>query len=116
MAISRKSAKAKGQKFAQEIKHEILKNSPTLSEDDITVNPASVNGQDLILSGDAKREFPFAIECKRRAKISVYPWFEQASTYADTQCNPALFIRADNRQPLVVLDLPTLFALIKGDD
>lgn len=56
---------------------------------------------------DIDGTWPFVVECKRRAKIGVTPWFAQA-TVASARVPggiPIVVMRADNEKPLVVITL-----------
>ena len=60
------------------------------------------------------------LECKRRRSIAVYEWWDQcndACVELDPDMKnpkPALVIRADNRENLVVLSLINFLELIKS--
>ena len=43
------------------------------------------------------------IECKRRAKISVYEWMEQAIKAANDKQVPVVVARGDNKEALAIL-------------
>ena len=71
---------------------------------------AQASGHDVDLPG-------FALECKRRASIAVYEWWEQACTQANGSGRiPAVVMRAD-RQPdtLVVLRLEDFVKLAREE-
>lgn len=59
---------------------------------------------------------PYSIECKRRATIATYEWWKQACESAETKKRiPILIIRADRKEPLVVMDLPEFMRLIREE-
>lgn len=62
-------------------------------------------GVDVLLSEEAKKTFPFSIECKSHAKMSVFKLFEQAKSNTDPQTITLLVIKQNNSKPLAVLDL-----------
>lgn len=64
-------------------------------------------GSDLVVG-------PFAIECKRRASISVYAWLDQANRDAGDKI-PMVVARADGRRPIVIMDLQSALPLIGGE-
>jgi len=58
----------------------------------------------------------FLIECKRRAKISIYEWWDQCVTACAGQKTPVLAIRGDKRETLVVLRLEDFLALVPKEE
>lgn len=80
--ITRKSAKQKGRKLVYDTKDQLLQAFPTLSSDDILVPGGSQPGEDLVLSPEARKLFPFAIECKNQEHISIWNALDQAEINA----------------------------------
>ena len=66
------SAKQKGRLLQQKVRDGILKNYPQLEPDDVRSTSMGAGGTDVQLSPAAKRLFPYEIECKNLAKVSVY--------------------------------------------
>ena len=54
----------------------------------------------------------FSIECKRRARISVYEWLDQAQRDAGTK-TPIVVARADGRRSIAILDFEALLPLLR---
>lgn len=69
------------------------------------------SGEDILLSEAAISSLPYSIECKSRAAVSVYPWFEQACTNANGR-TPLLVIKQNASKPLVLLDMDDFFRII----
>jgi Holliday junction resolvase len=62
-------------------------------------------GVDVQLSTNAQKLFPFAIECKSRAKQAIYADYEQAEEHAEgTNLQPLVILKQNNKKPLVVMD------------
>lgn len=97
------SAKAKGRKLQQLIRDKILSLWPELSPDDVRSTSMGANGEDIQLSPAARSRFPFAVECKSRKSFTIYKDFEQANGHRK-DVPGILFIKADRKNPLVVLD------------
>ncbi len=57
----------------------------------------------------------FRIECKRRAKIAVYEWLEQAEVAASLGETPVVICRADGKKSLAILDA-VHFAKLMGNE
>lgn len=109
------SAKAKGRKFQQFIRDKILALFPSLEPDDVVSTSMGASGEDVKLSPAARKLFPYAIECKKHAKIAIYSWYDQATSNAGKH-EPLLFIQADRRKALVVVDLDHFLELVKPKD
>lgn len=112
MAIKTSSAKAKGRNLQKKVQAAILAQYPALTEDDVRSCPMGSNGEDIQLSTAAKAAFPYSVECKARAKIAlVYDALAQAKSQNDL--TPIAVIKADRKEPLVVLTLDAFMDLLK---
>ncbi len=60
-------------------------------------------GEDLIMARDARRKFPFSIECKNVEKLNVWNAYEQATANSGDN-EPILFMKKNRKKPLVVVD------------
>lgn len=60
-------------------------------------------GEDLIMARDARRKFPFSIECKNVEKLNVWNAYEQATANSGNN-EPILFMKKNRKKPLVVVD------------
>lgn len=108
------SAKAKGRTLQQKVRDLILKAFPSLKEDDVRSTSMGNQGEDVQLSPAARSLFPFTVECKSYAKFAVYQHYEQAKSHKDGYI-PLLVIKANYKEPLAVLSLDDLLALIKKE-
>lgn len=97
------SAKAKGRKLQQFVRDALITRL-NLSTDDVKSTSMGASGEDVQLSSFARLRFPHSIECKSRAKIAVYEWYQQAKDNAGSH-SPLLVIKQDRSDPLVVLSL-----------
>ena len=70
-----------------------------------------VSGEDISLSPFARRHIPYAIECKSRAAISVYGFYEQAQKNSKG-FEPICVVKQNRSKPLVVVDAEHFFNLI----
>lgn len=112
MTISTASAKQKGRKAQQLVRDAVLAAFPALAPEDVVSCPMGSNGSDLMLSAEARRQFPFSVEVKARAKIAlVYDALAQAER--GDGLTPVAVIKADRKQPLVVLSLEDFVKLVK---
>ncbi len=97
------SAKAKGRKLQQLVRDKIIEVFK-LDPEDCKSTSMGASGVDIQLSSSAYQKFPYAVECKSRAKISIYEMWEQA-TANKGKYDPLLIIKANNKKPLAVIDL-----------
>ena len=99
-----RSKKAKGRRFQNWVRDELLVRFPKLTEEDVYCAIMGERGVDIKLSAKAKKIIPFAIECKNQETFKkIYKYYGQAIYNANKQ-QPALFIKMNQQQPLVVLD------------
>ena len=86
----------------------LLENSQDLTSDDVRSTGMGQTGVDIQLSQAAKKQFPFAIECKNLKSIAVYKFYEQATENAG-DLEPLVVIKQNRAQPLVLVDAKWFF-------
>lgn len=112
MPIKPSSAKNKGRRFQQWVRDMILSTFPVLEPGDVRSTSMGAMGVDILLSPAAERLFPFAVECKNNKSNSIYALYDQAVANRG-KMEPILFVKADRRKPLVVLDAEFFFEWLK---
>lgn len=112
MAIKTSSAKAKGRRLQQQVCALVLKKYPKLQEDDVRSAPMGVNGEDVQLSPAARKCFPYSVECKSHKAFSVYGIYEQSKTNVPRGCKPIAVLKADRKDPLVLISLKHFMELV----
>ena len=70
-------------------------------------------GTDVILRGEAKKLFNFAVECKAQESWSVHGWIEQARKNTGKFKTWLLFAKRSNEKPVVIMDAEFFFELYK---
>jgi hypothetical protein len=98
-----KSQRTKGAGFEREICHvlsESLGGKFTRNLDQVRDG-----GGDIMLPG-------YLIECKRRARISIYEWMEQATKACNAEQKPIVIARADNKDALAIMRLEDFILLL----
>jgi hypothetical protein len=55
------------------------------------------------------------IECKRRRKIALYEWMEQAKVSAKGEKMPVVICRADGKESLVIFTLDDAITLMQNE-
>jgi hypothetical protein len=106
------SAKAKGHKLEYFVRDKLIEKFK-LDKEDIRANIGSETGEDLKLSNKAKKLIPVKIECKSRAKMSVYTYYDQAKGHPGDDLEPVVVIKMNRRKPLVVIDFEYFMELIR---
>lgn len=102
------SAKAKGRRLVADFVKRIS-TSLDIPEEEFTITPSGVNGEDLVPSPAARKRFPFSVEAKSRASIVIYKWFKQAEGHGH---EPILLIKQNRSEPLIVMRTETFLRLI----
>ena len=114
MAIKTSSAKAKGRALQQRVRDLILATFPALTLDDVRSTSMGAGGEDVQLSAVARAAMMnFTIECKARAKIVIYEWFEQARGHKKFGAEPLLIVKGNNKPALAIVEAETFFALVR---
>ena len=95
------SAKAKGRKLQQWVRNQLIEQLDVHPED-IESRSMGAGGEDLIMARDARKKFPYSIECKNQEKLNIWDAYEQASSNSGNH-EPIVFIKKNGKKPLVVL-------------
>lgn len=103
------SAKAKGRNLQKLVRDYILKKFPKLHEDDVRSTAMGQGGEDVQLSPAARKLFPFSIECKSIARVSIYKYMEQCIANCPKGCYKMVVIKGNHKKPLVVMEIDEFF-------
>jgi hypothetical protein len=106
------SAKKKGRDFQKWVKDLILRVFRELEGDDVLWRSMGSQGEDIMLSPKARQLFPYSIECKHYKSFAIYQHYDQATENANG-FEPILFIKGNNKKPLVVIDAEWFMKLVK---
>jgi hypothetical protein len=107
--ISVKARKAKARGVQNTVRDDV-RAMYFLSEHDVKAAQMGSKGADLQLSEEARRHFPFAVECKCQNALNIWESLDQADGYAKADpSNPA---------PLLVFkrDRTAIYVALKWDD
>ena len=96
------SAKAKGRRFQQWVRDQLIEQLDVHPED-IESRSMGAGGEDLIMARAAREKFPYSIECKNQESLNIWKAYEQA-TENSGDYEPVCFIKRNNQKPLVVVD------------
>lgn len=109
------SRKAKGRNLQKLVREKLLETfSPTLEADDVKSTSMGASGIDVTLSPLAQRCFPWAVECKSLAKVAVYSYYEQAKANSTEKLRPMVVIKANGKEPLVIVSLDNFMELYEN--
>ena len=103
--MKRSSAKQKGREGQKEVV-DLIKQYMGFTDDEVRSNPASVTGEDIILSENAREKFNFSIEVKRVEKLNIDTAYEQAVSNAGKYI-PLVVHRKNGKKWLVTFDFET---------
>lgn len=106
------SAKAKGRIGQQLIVRAILEKFPQLEPDDCTSRSMGAGGEDILLSPAARKLFPFSVESKNLAAFAGYNYYDQATTNCPKNCKPIAVVKANRREPLVLISLKDFMEIL----
>ena len=96
------SAKAKGRRLQQWVRDQLI-DKLLISEEDVESRSMGASGEDLIMARDARRKFPYSIECKNVEKLNVWEAYEQAKANSGNH-EPIVIMKKNGKKPLVVID------------
>ena len=113
MAIKTSSAKAKGRRLQQFARDCILAAFPKLDPSDVRSTSMGAAGEDVLPSKAARDAFPYSVECKSLKAVAVYKHIDQAISNCPKGAEPLVFIKADRRAPLAIVDAEHFIELTK---
>ena len=96
-----RSAKNKGRLLQIWLRDALLTDT-TLQLGDIRSTTMGDRGEDVQLSPEARKIYPFQFECKSKASYSVYKDYKQACSHGEH--TPILIIKQNQSKPLAVVD------------
>jgi hypothetical protein len=94
------------------VRDKILKSFPHLKPADVVTAKHGQTGPDVVLSKVARKLVGVNFECKNQNKMkTIYDWYRQASK-GQHKLTPAVAMKMNSREPLVVISLDDFFELI----
>lgn len=102
------SCKAKGRRLQDWVRDQLIKIG--LNPDDIKCAIMGESGADVRLFGDAKKAFPYNVECKNVERVNIWEAYNQATTHGDGQ--PLVIIKRNHHKPLAVIEADHFFELV----
>lgn len=109
------SRKAKGRRFQQEIRDDLISRLG-INHGDILSTPMGQAGCDIYLSPAARERFGFGVECKAQERIALPEWWKQCARNAAAEgLAPLLILKQSRREALAVLRWTDLLSLLRHD-
>ena len=110
------SAKAKGRVLQNWVCQQIseLLGIPWGRDEAIAPREMGQSGTDVRLVGDARRRFPFSVECKNQETWAVPTWIEHAQRNQAPDTEWLLVMKRNRSKPVIVIDAEVFFSLLKG--
>lgn len=105
------SAKAKGRRLQQQVA-KLIQDAFGLSATEVKSLPMGAPGEDIWLSGLARAQFPFSVECKNTEAISIHKAFKQAVSNTSVGTWPLLVHSKNHSEVLAVLRLADLLQIM----
>jgi Tat protein secretion system quality control protein TatD with DNase activity len=108
-----KSSKAKGRNLQNWVAEKI-RQLTGLPKTDVKPAIMGETGMDIKLSQEARRKFPFAVECKNQEKMNIWASLEQAELSAKAEgLMPLLIFKRNNTDRYVTLKAEDFFKLLE---
>ena len=114
MTITRRSAKSKGRRLQIAVARAIRERFG-LEDRDAVSAPASVGGEDIILSEKAKNVFRFSVECKNQEKVKIWEAIAQADKNAKDGRTPIVVFSRNNAPTYVAIEFSEFLKLLKDE-
>lgn len=104
------SCKAKGRKLQKEV-IDIIREFYGFNFDDVKSIPMGCSGEDIWLSTEARKRFPFSVECKNQEHINIWDSISQAESNAKEHA-PLLVFRRNRSKIYAVIEFTKLIELL----
>jgi hypothetical protein len=108
------SAKAKGRKLQQYIAEKILELFPELTERDVKSTSMGVSGDDIQLSEEATKKFPFSVEAKNQERLQIWEALKQ-STKDNRDLTPLLVFKRNRSEVYCAMKFEDFLSLLKDE-
>jgi hypothetical protein len=104
--------KTKGRGLVLEVKAWLHRVFPEFNDHDVIVPATSAAGEDVVISPELRKIFPYSIECKRTEGLAQdYKFMDQATKNCGDH-TPIVIMRSNHREALVMMKLTDFEKLI----
>src|SRR5690606_33600200 len=97
-----------------QVRDVILEAFPQLEKDDVRSTSMGAPGVDIQLSPAAKKLFGYSCECKSVARFIGYGYYDQSTANLQSGTRPIVCIKANGREPLVIISLKDFLEIVKN--
>lgn len=113
--ITTRAAKAKGRRFQQKIAQTLseLLDLPWGKDELIASREMGQAGVDIRLIGEAKKRFPYAIECKNQESWDIHAWIKQARENQGDFKSWLLFVTKNHFNDIVFMEQSVFVDIVK---
>lgn len=108
-----RSAKNKGVRLQNMLRDALIAAFPSLELDDVKPALMGEGGEDIKLSPAARKQIPWAFECKNTEALNVWKALEQAEANSK-KGRPALVFKRNRSKIFVAIHLEDFLQLVKG--
>ena len=112
--ISVQAGKAKGRRLQQWAAKwiSVITNIPWGKDELIASREMGQSGVDVRLIGEARKLFPFSVECKNCEKWSIHDWIKQAQDNQMPKTEWLLIAKRNHTDPVAIMDADKFMAII----
>lgn len=109
------SAKDKGRRLQKWVAHRISKLTGMECGPDCPIESRQMgqNGPDIRLDSEARKRFPFTIECKNQENWTVPASIDQAKSNCYDDTDWILVLSKNRYKPVIVMDAEAFFKLLE---
>ena len=113
--ISVQAGKAKGRRLQQWTAKwiSVITKIPWGKDELIASREMGQSGVDVRLIGEAKRLFPFSVECKNQEKWAIHQWIDQAKQNIMPETEWLLIAKRNQMDPVVIMDAEVFMGIWK---
>ena len=108
-----RSAKAKGRRWQQWCRDQLLKWAPSLEPDDIRSTSMGAPGEDLLFSPAARKVYPISVECKNVEKLNIWNAIDQAKENSKNH-RPVVMFTKNKEKEWVAIEFSYFMELVHG--
>ena len=106
------SKKGKGRTLQNLVRDLVLQNFKNLTQNDVRPAIMGQSGMDIRLSQAARKQFPFAVQCKNTQKLNICSAIEQCQANAK-DLTPLLVFKRNHSKTYVCLQITDFIKLLK---
>ena len=109
------SAKAKGREFQKLIARGLAQVLGLVygTDQDVGSRGMGQQGTDIVMSAEARRRFPYAVECKNQETVNLWGAVRQARANCPEGMSWLVAIKKNRERPIIVMDWVAFLELVR---